>query len=388
MHTNYDNTDDSFLLPELDSTLNMNLLDVTEEDVDLRDGKTIMNPYNVTGNYGVLELSTKAVKLLIGNKKQILKSPFNFDYFFRQSEKTETGKGLDSDNVMDMEYYWHCVIPAIKKMLYIAERENIGILYAVATAAYRTAKNRSEIIGLIRDECGINVQILSKKEEAAATLSAFLFSCPRHISIKNTEIGLVIDQGGGSTEICLFKGNQGEILDTYSLNVGTTVQKNMLFQNINAKTSLKDAFEMNEVLLKKRLTPLYNLPSLKENKITFCVALGTAITTATHKVGNARQHGTILTLEKIKETIDNIDQVLNIRYTNMLELWRDMEKRKHIRENPSLDNTVIMRIGLPFYAEIMAHLGIKELVVSGTGLWYGVYFENLREDEEEEGMEL
>lgn len=383
MQPNYNNIDDSFLLPESDSTLNMNLLDVTDEDKELRNGKTILNPFNETGNYGVLELSTKAVKLLIGNKAQILKNPFNFDYFLRQSEKTETGKGLDADNVMNLDYYWNCVIPAIKKMLYIADNENIGILYAVATAAYRTAKNRTEIIEMIRHECGINVQILSKKEEAAATLSAFLFSCPRHISIGAAQIGLVIDQGGGSTEICLFKGNQGEILDTYSLNVGTTVQKNMLFQNINAQTSLKDAFEMNEILLKKRLTPLYNLPSLKENKIDFCVALGTAITTATHKVGNARQHGTILTLDKIKETIHNIDQILNIRYTNMLELWRDMEKRKHIRENPSLDNTVIMRIGLPFYAEIMTHLGINELVVSGTGLWYGVYFENLREEPEE-----
>jgi hypothetical protein len=36
-----------------------------------------------------------------------------------------------------------------------------------------------------------------------------------------------------------------------------------------------------------------------------------------------------------------------------------------------------MRLGLPMFVEIMEGFNLEEIIVSGTGLWYGVYFENL-----------
>ena len=43
----------------------------------------------------------------------------------------------------------------------------------------------------------------------------------------------------------------------------------------------------------------------------------------------------------------------------------------------TLDNNVVMRLGLPMFVEIMEGFNLEEIIVSGTGLWYGVYFENL-----------
>ena len=37
--------------------------------------------------------------------------------------------------------------------------EGVDVVYTVATAAYRTAKNRDEVIECIRREAGINVRI-------------------------------------------------------------------------------------------------------------------------------------------------------------------------------------------------------------------------------------
>ena len=56
----------------------------------------------------------------------------------------------------------------------------------------------------------------------------------------------MIDQGGGSTEISLFRGN--ELIDTYSLNLGTTVLKTIVFKEATAKTSIDKAFKDSEKL--------------------------------------------------------------------------------------------------------------------------------------------
>ena len=43
----------------------------------------------------------------------------------------------------------------------------------------------------------------------------------------------------------------------------------------------------------------------------------------------------------------------------------------------NIDRNVVMRVGLPMFTILMKKLGISQLTVSGTGLWYGIYFQNL-----------
>lgn len=71
--------------------------------------ETLLNPNQSTNDSktAVLELSTKAVKLLIGKDQDAIKSSsvFSFDNFLRNADKTETGKGLNAQNEMDMRYF-------------------------------------------------------------------------------------------------------------------------------------------------------------------------------------------------------------------------------------------------------------------------------------------
>ena len=69
-------------------TLNMNRRDITDKDVDLRKIETILRPTAQPQKIAVLELSTKAVKLLIGDnptliKENMLQTRFDFKCFFR-----------------------------------------------------------------------------------------------------------------------------------------------------------------------------------------------------------------------------------------------------------------------------------------------------------------
>lgn len=363
-------------------TINMNRRDIKETDSNVRIGKTIFRPNAKGENIGVLELSTKAVKFLTADQQNVKSQGFNFDFFFRQAKKTETGRGLDENNIMDMNYFDDNVLPAIKQMLRYAKEKRIDILYSVATAAYRTALNRDEIISKIREECGINVKILSKKEEALATLTAFAFSKPSSVNLSSTDKVIMIDQGGGSTELTLFQGS--ELIDSYSLNLGTTVLKTVLFREANKETLLSKALKDSEKFVKDRLRTYYSSKKsslLNKSKTNFCISVGTAITNAPNKKGNAKQHGTRLTLEMIKRKISETDIFLNSKYTYVADLLEDLDVSGPERSSfhDTLDNNVVMRLGLPMFVEIMEGFNLEEIIVSGTGLWYGVYFENLYE---------
>jgi serine/threonine protein kinase len=361
-------------------TINMNRRDIKETDSNVRIGKTMFRPNAKGENIGVLELSTKAVKFLTAEQQNVKSQGFNFDFFFRQAKKTETGRGLDENNIMDMNYFDDNVLPAIKQMLRYAKEKRIDILYAVATAAYRTALNRDEIVSKIREECGINVKILSKKEEALATLTAFAFSKPSSVNLSQTDKVIMIDQGGGSTELTLFQGT--ELIDSYSLNLGTTVLKTVLFREANKETLLSKALKDSEKFVKDRLRTYYSSKKsslLNKSRTNFCISVGTAITNATNKRGNAKQHGTRLSLDMIKRKISETDIFLNTKYTYVADLLEDLDVVGSERNSfhDTLDNNVVMRLGLPMFVEIMEGFNLEEIIVSGTGLWYGVYFENL-----------
>jgi len=83
-----------------------------------------------------------------------------------------------------------------------------------ATSAMREAKNGTALIQQIKEETGLNIEIIDGKEEAAIIYA-------NHIEklIGDTGTYLYVDVGGGSTEITFFKN--GEIINSKSFKIGT-----------------------------------------------------------------------------------------------------------------------------------------------------------------------
>lgn len=278
-------------------SVNLNTRDInTETDKNLRiketwltpDGQPIENPH-----FAVLELSTKAVKLLIGRDEETIRTATRFDFnnFIRDAAKPEAGKGLDSQNIMNMEYFRGRVLPVIKRMKQKMHSEGVDVVYTVATAAYRTAKNRDEVIECIRREAGINVCILSKKEESVATMFAYGISSRYKLEIQKSRHSVMVDQGGGSTEVSVF--NQGELEGSYSINLGTTALRNILTKDVSPTTLLVDAFKKSDQMLKERMvTFTKNMnTTMQTSEDTFCVSVGSAIT---HATGKKKMHNNMI----------------------------------------------------------------------------------------------
>lgn len=361
---------------------NLNTRDINPEtDGHLRVIETWLRPNanRINPKIAVLELSTKAVKCLIGKDQELIRNAnvdeFNFQNFIRNANKTETGKGLDSQNDMNMRYFEKNVLPTIRNWKRVMMQENVDVVYTVATAAYRTAKNRDEIVTFIKERAGINVRILSKKEESVSTMFAYLFSSRYKQQMLTSKHVIMIDQGGGSTEVSVFQNS--DLVSSYSINLGTTALRNILFLDSDRDTPVYEALKRSDQKIKERLVVFYkNMgDAMTSETESFCISVGTAITHATGGKNNAAQHDRVMTREKIEACIETCTQAILDQFDTVDQLNEyDFESS---RGSKRLDDQITMRLGLPMFLSLMDRFNIKEIHVSGTGLWYGIYLQHL-----------
>lgn len=162
--------------------------------------------------YGAIDIGTNAARLLIGE--------------IAENEGHEYVKKISYIRVplrLGMDVFENGIISAhkieeFKKSMMafklIAEVFEVTQLRACATSAMREASNGSQVRDLIQHETGVNIEIIKGQEEAELIFSTFLLL--EH-DLKDPFI--VIDVGGGSTEISIF--SKGEKPVSRSFRLGT-----------------------------------------------------------------------------------------------------------------------------------------------------------------------
>ena len=86
---------------------------------------------------------------------------------------------------------------------------------AFATASLRGISNADRIISRVKEKLGITLEIMSGEDEARLDYEATL----EHMGRKMAQRGIVIDMGGGSTELIAF--DDGRVRHSYSLPIGS-----------------------------------------------------------------------------------------------------------------------------------------------------------------------
>jgi exopolyphosphatase/guanosine-5'-triphosphate,3'-diphosphate pyrophosphatase len=162
--------------------------------------------------FGAIDIGTNAARLLIGEVCQ------SEDHnYVKKISYTRIPLRLGDDvfeiGKISKEKSKH-TLDTIKAFKLIAKIFEVNKLRAVATSAMREASNSEKIIQKVKDKTNIEIEVISGQEEADLIFGTFLL-----LDFDKTNPFIVIDVGGGSTEISFF--NSGRKVASKSFEVGT-----------------------------------------------------------------------------------------------------------------------------------------------------------------------
>ncbi|HSS32618.1 MAG TPA: Ppx/GppA phosphatase family protein [Solirubrobacterales bacterium] len=153
-----------------------------------------------------IDVGTNSSRLLVADVAAGRVTPIE-----RRSRVTRLGRGVDLSGRLSAEAI-EDVCGAIGEYVELIRELGVERVDAIATSAVRDAENGSAFIAELRERFALSARVLDGEEEARLT---YLGATSEHVPVEPT---LVIDIGGGSTELIVGSGT--EIAFHTSLQVG------------------------------------------------------------------------------------------------------------------------------------------------------------------------
>ena len=308
----------------------------------------------------LIDLGTNSVRLLVVR----INANGSFETLFKHREMVRLGDGLYESGLLGEE----AVARTITSLRVIADLcSNFGAseIVAFATAATRDAANSSEFIERVHDETGIDLKIISGKEEARLIYTGVAAGVPL-----GGRTAVFIDIGGGSTEISL--GNSEEYFFLDSLSCGCVRFSNRFFEP--GDTGPVSSKTYRKICDKVRNSAQRALDTLQRQSIDLAVG----------------SSGTIENLAEIalrlKYPNDRLETLLPedriLAYSDLTSLMEricslSLEKRRELPGmNPKRADVIVA--GGAIIQTLMSELGLKEILVSCRGLQEGILLDYMR----------
>ena len=290
---------------------------------------------------GAIDVGTNAVRLELAR----LLPDGSLETLHTERDPVRPGEGMFTTGVMSREVADRLLSP-LRRYSALCRRYGAKVR-AVATSAVREAKNKDEIVRRVKREAGLQLDVVSGREEARLICLGVLHGKPPLAR------SLCVDIGGGSTEIAFAFGEHPK--DLWSVDLGAV--------------RLTEVFKLSGRVPRKQLKLLKNfareavaeaLPARILRQPT--TALGSSGTIQA-VVGFARSEGVgHATYEEIGEAV----QVL----ANL-----DGEKRRK-RFDPRRADIVVA--GAVILEAVMRHLKLQSVTAVDRGLREGVLLDLVR----------
>ena len=334
-----------------------------------------------------MDIGTKATRMLISDVETFIKKGFLWEDFTNRGTLTFLGNALNQDGYIEEQGIKKTVDAMIDFRMEAERKFNVRQFHAIGTGVFRLAKNGKQIVQLIKKYTGIEILILTKEKEAEFSLLAAMTTNTENI--QSGDVGMLIDQGGGSTEIAFGefdKNKKLKILSLESLNIGTVTLKQRLFKYLGKDIDITFCDAFNALVQESE----EEIRACKKfdcgNKSIKAFGVGNGITGMTRKKGNKNQHGIILSIDKMNKIADRILNESGAFLSWKLSPGVDDDYPEGIRsklkdiqrldqDNPDLIETELSilfgRIG---YSELLKYYNVDNISVCGTGLRYGIFF--------------
>jgi exopolyphosphatase/guanosine-5'-triphosphate,3'-diphosphate pyrophosphatase len=155
----------------------------------------------------VIDIGTNSTRLLVADVAGGRVSPLE-----RRSTVTRLGRGVDLSGHLSAEAI-EDVCAAIGDYVGILEELGAETVDAIATSAVRDADNGSAFIAELRERFALSARVLDGEEEARLT---YMGATSEHQPAEPT---LVVDIGGGSTELIVGTGSEVSFHDSLQAGV-------------------------------------------------------------------------------------------------------------------------------------------------------------------------
>lgn len=224
------------------------------------------------------------------------------------------------------------LVHTMKAYINLLHAYEVKYLKACATSAMRDASNSAEIISLVKNETGIEIEVISGSDEAS-----FIYENHVAENLDKEHSYLYIDVGGGSTELTFFSNNKLVFKDSF--NIGT-------IRILKNKVSEETWDEMKNDIKEKT----------KGHKEVIAIGSG----------GNINK---VYSLSKRKDTKPLPLELLRDFYKELSNV--SLEDRIHIY-NLREDRADVIVPALQIYVNVMRWAGAAEIYVPKIGLADGL----------------
>jgi len=305
--------------------------------------------------YASIDIGTQTIRLLVadaGNNGKIVP-------IYRDRSIVRLGQGMNESKQLQNEPM-NRALSCIKKFVMSARQKGAEHIYPVATACVREAVNGREFLNNVLTETNLLVRLVTGEEEANLSLKGV-----QSVFNDTPNLSLILDIGGGSTELILTSSQSIECVESIPLGVVTLSE-----QYLHHDPPLKDDLNiLNHTIRSIILTQSNIINNLIKRKCQNVRIIGTAGTVTTLAA---------MDLKLIEYNIDDVNKhILSYNYLNYLY---NMIVNLHAKERlalPGLEpgREIVIIAGTAIILTIMAVLNVQELSVSDAGLLEGILLE-------------
>ncbi len=218
---------------------------------ELTEEKQIYLSAEMACRLAAIDIGSNSVRLLVA---EALRGG-NYRILDEEREPTRLGRSVSSQGQLDDESMDR-TIAALRTFKEIASGYQVSSLRTIATCAVRESRNGPEFCRRVREQVGLEVEVISGEREARLA-----FASVQHAFDLNGKNVIVADIGGGSTEIVFATGNLIESIFSTPLGAVRLTEQFGLGEGSEGADFLRGLERLEEEIagtLKKRTTrPLF-----------------------------------------------------------------------------------------------------------------------------------
>ncbi|SEB88965.1 Ppx/GppA phosphatase family protein [Paenibacillus sp. GP183] len=302
---------------------------------------------------GIMDIGSNSIRLVIYE----LGANGGYRVVSEYKESARLSERIGDDGILHLEDILS-IVPILTHFSLLCTNHEVTTIRSAATAAIRNAVNSREIVDILRRETGLPIEVLSGAEEARYGFLGVINT----IDIRD---GLIVDIGGGSTEVTLFRNRK--MLHSISFPFGSV--------NTTSQFS-KDGFVGEDRLPDIRrmvLAALSEHPWIQSSPGLALIGLGGTIRNL-GKMNQKRQKYSLPIAHNYMMQGDEVEFFLK------LLSGLPLDKRRRI-DGMSKERADIIVPGLTILDTIYKAAGASACLISGSGLRDGLFYEAIRPEQ-------